>query len=194
MQLCMYALHLHTGNSLYCRCIKASTIKKYILAVATFLALFGTHPRNFRKASPTDKKFTPLLKSVYNELEHWEKMPNRREPYTPEMQDDLEHANAAANLREDSLKVALAEWFKAGLFKGSRLTEWAQNASHDSIDNYQLDKSGDMCAFMLRDVTFEGQSKRQYKATDAIMFNHIDPIIKCRIKYHTQKNGENGEE
>ena len=41
LQLCMYALHLGSSCGLYCKTLKVATIKRYIAAVATFLALFG---------------------------------------------------------------------------------------------------------------------------------------------------------
>ena len=36
-QLAMYALHLGTGNSIYCKQIKTSTIEQYVFAAASFI-------------------------------------------------------------------------------------------------------------------------------------------------------------
>jgi hypothetical protein len=80
LQLAMYAQHLGTGSTLACHTIKTDTIKKYVAVAASFHALFGLHPRDFRKDSPTDTKVSPTLSAVNNELKRWEDVPNRREP------------------------------------------------------------------------------------------------------------------
>ncbi len=38
LQLAMYAVHLSTGHSIYCKQIKAATAEQYVYAAATFLS------------------------------------------------------------------------------------------------------------------------------------------------------------
>ena len=83
VQLAAYAVHLSRGSTLTAKQVKVKTIKEYVFATASFLALFtGT---DFRYDSPTDKAFGGLLAVVYSDLERYETVPDRREPYTPEM-------------------------------------------------------------------------------------------------------------
>ena len=76
LQLCMYARHLATGNSLMCKSIRCDTIKEYICAASTFLALFDNQ-RDFRFARYGDTKFAPELQAIYNEISRWESVKNR---------------------------------------------------------------------------------------------------------------------
>jgi len=92
LQLALYAAHLGAGCSIWCKQIKLAMIQKYINAVASFIGLFGTHPRDPRKANPADGSFAKLLVAVYQELGQYEEVPNRREPFTLKM---LHHQQAA---------------------------------------------------------------------------------------------------
>ena len=74
--------HLGHSNTLFCRSIKVTTIKKYIQAAATFHALFGNHSRDYRKTQETDSQFAPELATIYADLMRWETAPKRREPFT----------------------------------------------------------------------------------------------------------------
>ena len=68
IQLALYAQHLATGNSMLCRSIKADTVSQYLLAVATFLALFGPKERDFRKEANADKSLSPLIQGVLDDI------------------------------------------------------------------------------------------------------------------------------
>jgi hypothetical protein len=68
-----------------CGTIKSDTIEKYVIDAASFRALFGPHPRDFRKDNAVDTKVSRTLSAVYDEQKRWEDIPNRREPYTLEM-------------------------------------------------------------------------------------------------------------
>lgn len=89
LQLASYALHLSSGNSLLCRTLKSSTIKGYVRDVATFLRQCDPQQRDFRRNHDSDKHFSAPLVKVYAEIECWEKVPNRREPFTVEMLQEL---------------------------------------------------------------------------------------------------------
>ena len=63
LQLAMYAIHLSTGATIYCRQIKARTIELYVRDAASVLALFSG--RDFRKDNPADRHMGRLLAGVY---------------------------------------------------------------------------------------------------------------------------------
>ena len=133
----MYALHLQSGHSIQCRTLKVATIKEYVRAIASFWALFSGV--DFRKDSPHDKSFGHILGPVFKDMERFETVPDRREPYTPAM-----HRHAVV-MTTDLLvtqplgkRVALVRWFSCGLFGGFRLTEWAQ---HSGITDVRQDLS-----------------------------------------------------
>ena len=192
LQLSLYAQHLGTGSTIMCRTIKVDTIKKYILSVAQFLSLFGDHPRDFRKECQTSTTVAVELTKVYAELARWEKVPNRREPFTLEMLMDMHENFASSGLGPDSLLAALVDWFEVGLFAGSRLSEWAQDAYHEKINNYKKDVRDETRAFTLLDFRFEDGNRGRYSALEASKADV--PMAKCWTTYRTQKNGQNGEE
>jgi hypothetical protein len=193
LQLAMYAQHLATGSTLYCRQIRAKTIKLYIKNVAAALALFGPLERDFRKDNPTDKSMCPTLAAVFKELERWEQMPNRREPFTVEMLD--EWTKQVQNNRDSffSRNAALADWFEIGLFTGSRLTEWAQESYNKNPESAKRNMYGDTAAFCLNDIRAQTISGALLRGADILSVPR-DQLTKIWIKWHTQKNGMNGEE
>ena len=182
LQLAMYPYHLGTGNLLHCKSIKAAPIQQYIQSVASFLALFGEHPRDHRKEILTDTRLSQILTSVFDEIKRWETVPNRREPFTLEMLAEMTAHSAVARCGEDSLQVALADWFECGLFAGLRLSEWAQEAQHSSMDSYMLDFKKQARAFRLGDISFESNTRARYSAAEAVasvtplphIFHHSD--------------------
>jgi hypothetical protein len=193
LQLAMYALHLGTGSTLLCRTIKSDTIKKYVNAAASFHALFGPNPRDFRKDNAVDTHVSRTLSAVYDEQKRWENVPNRREPYTLEMLDDFSGELAASGQGSNTLHAALVDWFTCGIFAGLRLSEWAQDAHKSDITSYKLSLRNDTQAFCLGDVRFESADRRRYSAAEAAAAT-TTPMVKCWIKFRTQKNGQNGEE
>jgi hypothetical protein len=118
LQLALYAQHLGTGNTIFCRSVKVATVKAYTNAAASLMALFGDHPRDFRKEVPTNAHVSRVLSTVHDKLHRWETVPNRREPFAPEMLRDIQQrATNMVNCRQpDSLLSALANWFKCALF------------------------------------------------------------------------------
>ena len=100
-QLAMYAIHLGTGHSIYCKQIKVSTIEAYVFAAASFLAQFTGI--DFRKDQPSDSHMGSILAPVYRDLRKYEQVPNRREPYGLTM-----HSRARSlclGMHEDGLLV-----------------------------------------------------------------------------------------
>ena len=123
-QLAMYAVHLGTGHSIYCKQIKVRTIEAYVFAAASFLAQFTGI--DFRKDNPSDSHMGSILAPVYRDLRKYEQVPNRREPYDLTMH--LRTRALSSGAHPDSLLAALADGFEQGLCTGYRLSEWAQPA------------------------------------------------------------------
>jgi hypothetical protein len=197
LQLAMYAQHLATGNSLLMKQLKVATVKQYVRAAASLFAV-GTidatlDRRDYRKDEQGDSKFSPLLQAIYDELERWEKQPNRREPFTIEMLEYLATLVKTSSASSLSLHAALLDWFEIGLFAGLRLTEWAQTNAHRNVDSPQLDDFGDARAFCLNDVRAVTRTGIRLQGAAILRFP-LDQILQCWIRWRTQKNSQNGEE
>jgi hypothetical protein len=65
-QMALYAVHLASGDTLYCRAIKAATIGAYLRDVAQFLARFLTV--DVRKLDETQLRLAPAIQSVIDEV------------------------------------------------------------------------------------------------------------------------------
>ena len=194
LQLAMYAMHVGTGQTLLCKTIKVATVKQYVRAAATLLALFGDTTRDYRKNYATDTAISSTLSSVFNELARWESVPNRREPFTLEMLMCLKQETQTTSMDRDSLMMAMADWCECGLFAGLRLAEWAQDAHCSDIVHYKRDFKQQARAFCLGDIRFEDGTRTRFTAKQALERRIDTSITKCWIKFRTQKNGQNGEE
>ena len=196
LQLAMYALHLASGEGITCRQLKLATIKAYVFSVATFLALFCG--RDLRKDNPGDKHFGRYLAPVFRDLEKYETIPNRREPYTVEMHGELERMTVSLrDVAPCSLPITLADWFTVGLLGGFRLAEWA---NHGGCSNPQYPGQNHLAsptittrAFVPSDIRILTINNRRYTGLD-ILKVPLDQIRKVWIKLRTQKNGQHGEE
>jgi hypothetical protein len=113
-QMALYAVHLASGDILYCRAIKAATIGAYLRDVATFLARFFTV--NVRKFDATQLRLAPAIQSVLDEVIRWEKVPDKREPFTPTMWVHLHKANTGIN-DDYTLEPSICNWFGGGRFR-----------------------------------------------------------------------------
>ena len=193
LQLAMYAVHLGTGHSIYCKQIKVATIESYVFAAASFLAQFTGV--DFRKDSPSDTQMGSILSPVYKELRRYENVPNRREPY------DLQMHTKARQLQEgahhDSLLSALVDGFEQGLCAGYRLSEWAQPAGLTNVRNPQLNHLPPpnirTKAIVPDDIRVLTVDFRCISGL-AVAFLPVTSIAKLWIRWRTQKNMQNGEE
>jgi hypothetical protein len=190
LQLAMYAIHLGSGSTLYCRRIKTATVKKYILNIASFISIFTN--RDPRKSNATDSRLSPVITSVFDELQRWEDVPNRREPFTIEMLHEVHRLIILEQSHPDSLIVALADWFLCGLFTGFRLSEYAQDTMHPDPRFPGMNDRGDTCALLLGDVRFQLFDGRRISA-DLLPSVPLISIWKVWVTWRTQKNGQNGE-
>ena len=192
-QLAFIAIHLSTSNSILCKSIKLDTIKFYILAVASFLALFTGV--DFRKDSPSDKGFGQHLAPVDEDLKKYETNPNRRNGFTLEMQ--AEAYAVAAKFDHRTKLPALADGFGMGLCSGNRLSEWAQPDGypdpHRPQKNHLRPPVCQTMAFVPND--FRGITTTNQRLVGLeIITVPVKTIRKVFPTYKTQKNGDNFQE
>lgn len=187
--LAIYAAHLGTGATLSCRSIKTATIKHYVNAAARIISVFDPKERDPRFPTGQSKLAQPITK-VYSELERWESIPDRREPYTIQMQ-QLLATWARTESATDSIIPVLFNWFGVGLQTGCRLSEWAQERGRSSTHQAQRDIFNDVRAFHLRDLQFYGNNRQHLSTATAIM--EPEKVVSLDITFRTQKNGNNGE-
>jgi hypothetical protein len=190
MQFAMYALHLATGNTLFCRCIKTATIKKYLLHVASLFWLFGPQQRDFRKSNNNDSGFTPELTKLYCELDRWETVPNRREPFTLEMLHELYSWASKSNVSLDSFLAAFQDWFTIGLFAGLVKSDWNSKAGASAMGAQQRNIFQDTQAFCVNNCHFEMSNGARLIGLD-VLATPSELVTKLRITFRTQKSGDN---
>jgi len=193
-QLALYAVHLATGNAISCRAIKASTMEKCLLAVATFCS--RSNPRDPRKMVQTQKALAPPIQGVLDEVKRWENIPDRREPFTVEMlRYMIELLQSQPHIHgQDSELAAMVDWASAGLYDGFRLSEWAQPNGHQYLNNPQMNFRGEVQAFCVNDIEFLSDDKIRIPTEEILELDSKSPIVgRDFLRYRTQKNGQNGE-
>ena len=188
----LYAEHLSTGNSVYCKRIRAATVQKYLLDVSRFMRQFGPTERDYCMKTPGGTEWSAELKAVYDANKKFEDQGNRREAFTLDMLRELETSNSACGALPDDKSSALADWFQVGLYMGLRLSEWAQPTSSDP-SSPDLNIRGDTQAFCLDDIRVQLTDGRRLQGAD-ILSVCVTRIRKMWIRLRTQKNGRNGEQ
>ena len=193
IQLAMYAIHLSCGHNIYCRQLKANTIEQYVSAVALFLKKFSGV--DFRKDAPSDSHFGQHLAPVFKELRRYETVPDRREPYTPLMHEEVRRDAAKSSVLH--LVPALADFFEQGLLAGYRLSEWAQPGTRSDVGNPQRHTLPGVPvstrALVPLDIRCTTTDYQRAKGLDILNFP-VTSIASIWIKFRVQKNGHNGEE
>jgi hypothetical protein len=174
LQLALYAMHLGNGGTLLCCTIKAGTIAKYLQAVGNFLQCLHPEQINPRRVHDADKQLAPPIKAVLTELERWETVPNRREPYTLQMQATLQ--TWTVGMDNDSYYSACVDWFLLGLYLGLWCSEWAQSHTNYQLGSHQMNHlpTPQPQAFLLGDFEFRdiSQSTRVACAISSSRFGH----------------------
>jgi hypothetical protein len=171
--------------------VASQTVGHYVLDVAKFCIRFND--RDPRKTDATQREMAEPLKAVLAELARYDKMPDRREPYTLEMWKEL-HAYVQAmpvEQRKDSREAACCDWFGSGLYGGYRRSEWAQSARNYPLEKPQKNLYGDPTAFCIEDVTFFVRNR--VPVEPAFALSQRDQVERASTTYRTQKNGTNGE-
>jgi hypothetical protein len=179
---------LASGDTLFCRAIKSATIGAYLRDVATFLARFIDV--NVRKIDATQSRLAPVIQSVLDEVLRWEKVPDKREPFTPAMWEHM-YAEVGKSPNTYLLGPSICNWFGCGLFGGFRLTEWVQEDGTSRISAPLLDDTGVPKAFYLPNLEFRLQNNRRISLREA--FSLPEALIhRAIVTFTHQKNGNNG--
>ena len=191
LQMAMYVQHLATGSTLLCQCIKVGTIRVYLRQVIGFFMRFGRWKRNPCFAATSDS-YCDELKSVLAEQTRWEKVPRRREPFTPEMLTSM-YSDDYGYIEHDSCFASCRDQFGAGTYDGRRKTECCQEAGQSDPSCPKKDQYGDTKAFTLGDVTWVLDNNTTLVGASALLYPR-SRVKRAKICWRTQKNGQNGEE
>ena len=187
IQMALYAQHLATGSTLMCLAIKVNTIKLYVRQCVSFFMLFNRWETNPLMVPGTTTYFKEL-KGLYDELQRWEALPNRREPFTVEMLNAM-HEGTFGHHDHASLFCCCRDWFGSGMYTGYRRTEFCQDSSRTTA---MLDIFGNTKAFCLGDVTWQLRDGKRLIGAACLDYSRLD-ISKGWLCWRTQKNGANGE-
>jgi hypothetical protein len=182
-----YASSLIHGETILAISIRTDTIKRYLYSAASFsLARQCVDPRlNFFGRE------SHHLTKVLSSHQHWESMPNRREPVTELM---IQHMHAI-NPGDDTIDSALFDWNILGKYYGYRRAEWAQD--HKNVAKHKLGMlpNKEVQAFRRDDFIFSASDGARLAQGDSVLLDENDPAIgqvACRWRY--QKNGDNGQQ
>ena len=189
VQLALYATHLATGSTLYCRTIKSATINCYLTDVAKFLGRFRDVDPRF--TSSADTKLAPVIGKVLQEQRRWEVVPNRREPFTMALQllISKKATDAADHLGYDA---AIANWTLCNMYAGCRGIEWAQTSTKQApLHTHHLNTFGRAYAFTLADVQCLSASHAFLTIFQATLAPSL--VEQIKLRFDEQKNGKNGE-
>lgn len=189
-QLGMYAVYLATGNTLFHKTVKSSTVATYLRNIATLVVTVrGLDPRY---ECPTDRGMAACITKVLNQMKKWEQLPKRREPFTLDMLKEL--LRLARSENPNSLLAAIANNFSCALYGGYRTGEWAQtDKQRHKIGKHKLNKRGNAYAFTLNDIEFLNENGAPYPMMHIVSHPNIIPH-NCVVTFDVQKNDENGEE
>jgi hypothetical protein len=189
----MFAVYLALGHTLLCKTIKSATISNYLRVAAKHVVSARRripNPNNILlwqdpRIDMTTGKNASTITGVLAEVKRWENMPNRREPLTVDMV-----VYQKLQCREDephSESAAMYDWEVFGLYSGNRLTEWAQKDGA----SITLNIDGTPKAFLIGDLQFRGENRRNMSLSDALRRPYLVHTID--VTWRFQKNGNNGE-
>jgi hypothetical protein len=164
-------------------CFELPTRRGQILA-----RLCSFSPVNACHRSAINQTLAPCIKAVTNEVARWEKVPDRREPFT------IKTWKCLFSLRDscppDGIIDSVTDWAGCGLYGGFRKTEWAQDDSHAALNNPQLDIHSIPKAFRLADIVWKTGSSIRPSLPDALADE--DSVGRAMLTFKAQKNGDNG--
>ena len=189
LQLALYATHLATGSTLHFNSIKSGTINTYLLNVATFLGCYRTIDPRY--VSAADTRLAPVIGRVISEQKRWETVPNRREPFTLELHNEIATLPTVA-ADPNCLDAAMANWTLCNLYAGCRGIEWAQTNNQDrSLPQYFRNSFDRAYAFARDDVRCYTAASVHLSLEQALQYPTL--VGKVKLRFDEQKNRENGE-
>ncbi|MGH3055005.1 MAG: hypothetical protein ACRDL7_08525, partial [Gaiellaceae bacterium] len=178
-----YTVSLGNEETLSCKVIKTTTIKKYLQAAASW----ATAQQHLDPRKTFTGTTAQIITKVLREQQRWERMPNRREPLTVEMLDNI-HSQASIDL--DCLANAMADWASVGFLAGLRKCEWAQDQRELGEGGFKHAPDGSPLAFIASDFTFF-QADHSPMPWTSISSTNLPARV--RITWRHQKNGDNGQ-
>jgi len=191
-ELVLYAQHVAGSGSLQGRAVRCETIKKYVADAASLMINLANLEYDPRWEAGSVRVYASHLQAIFKEVQRFEEIPDRREPFTIEMLDSM-HTDTYGHHTEDSVFNSLRDWFVVGLHAGQRKIEWAQDANVHSLADVQVIDGFGTAAFTIRDVRWELVSGQRIRGANIL--SHDPSTIKaCWLKWRTQKNRNNGEE
>ena len=191
--MALYTSHLCTGHSIKGKPIRCNTVKDYLRDVASFIYCHTDVDPRFELGK---NHIADPIQKVLNEYKRFERIENRREAWTVEMQLRLDAKVAAMDWEgaDDSIAAAIADWTALGLSTGIRRSEWVQpNKKHNDLDQAEVKEKTDIIgAFLIEDWQFYDTRGRKITHDQALLVG-VEGIGKLKITWRTQKNGQNGE-
>ena len=185
--LACYAAFLATGHTLQSKSIKAETIRKYLFEAKTFIQKFDLIKRDTTVDEDTNKQANCISK-VLREQERFEKLKNRREPYTVAMHRRL-HERTQLQYKHGK-ESACCDWFLLALIFGWRQIEWAQSAGSGLLTRVHLNDFGDVYAFTMNDIRLYGAGKIELNFAFALKNPSL--IMYVKVTFRWQKNNNHG--
>lgn len=194
-QFALYAAHLCSGEGIQLKAIRSNTVEQYLRDAAIFIKLRAKVDPRF---NIDGKTMADPIKDVLKEYKRWEKVPDRREPWTVEMQKAFDEANAslaADDHKEDTIELAIADWTALGLSTGIRRSEWAQpDTKHSDVNNPDTKEGrGIISAFLPEDWEFFDNKGGKFRGLQEAVDAGIANVSKFRVTWRVQKNGDNGQ-
>jgi hypothetical protein len=130
------------------------------------------------------------IKKVIDEMKRFEKQPNRREPWTLQLQSRL--FRETDDKPADSLAKAGCQWYCCVFPAGCRRIKWWQPyANRDPSKAPDQNDWKDTYAFCVDDVQFLGIG--QFRLTTPRTISHRKEVYYVELTFRMQKNGKHGE-
>ena len=187
-----YAASLSNSETLLCRSIRTSTMRKYLDALSDLFvkANFQDPQKNLYGEK------SPYIEAILKEHLRWETVPNRREPLTYKMVDFAYNevlSNLVANHEyvPDNIYESITDWLILGMQAGMRLSEWCQDKSQ-FLKNKKIASNvdGSSKSFILQDFYFSDENGRRRPNDPSV---HIASAENLSITWRFQKNNDNGQ-
>jgi hypothetical protein len=127
------------------------------------------------------------IKKVIDEMKRFEKQPNRREPWTLQLQSRL--FRETDDKPADSLAKAGCQWYCCVFSAGCRRIEWCQPyANRDPSKARDQNYRKDTYAFCVDDAQFLVIG--QFRLTTPCAISHREEVYYVELTFRMQKNGK----
>ena len=184
--LATYTLFLAQGSTLASRSIKSVTMKGYLSDIDKLCEARGLMSLRIDNMGRSNT----LIDDIINECKRWEKMPDKREPITPEMLQYLIDL-AKRDKYQDSITNAVVDWIVMGMYAGFRKSESFQDQSNVTKGLFEKAIDGSAKAFTIDDFSFRKGETRLHRTSDEPIDRSETDLVYLQWRY--QKNGNNGE-